>query len=207
VRTEERGAHGDGALAPQRARRAQLLALVFEREAVARLDLDGGHALGQQRVQARQAGRDQVRFAGRARRLHRREDAATGTRDGFITDTVQALLELLRAIAGVHEVGVAVDETRRDPAAFAVDDLERVELRGCTVDRPRIGDAPVATRDESVVDDSETFPVRRHRRESGIPPDPITTHDGNIYCAPGSTPYEIDRPLVCAGGPAGPGSG
>ncbi len=51
---------------------AQHFQFVFERQAIAGLDLDRGHALGQQGIQAGQGGRDQVAFGGGAGGANRR---------------------------------------------------------------------------------------------------------------------------------------
>ena len=54
-------------------------------------------------------------------------DAAAGTRDLVIGGAGEPKLELVRPVAAVDDVGVAVDQTRRDPAAVAVDGLGRLE--------------------------------------------------------------------------------
>ncbi len=83
-------------------------------------------------------------------------------------------------IAGVNQVGVTVDEARRDPASLAIDDLERIQVRRRALGGTRVRDEPVAAGDETVVDDSEAIAAGRHRGEAGISPDPVTTHAGNI---------------------------
>ena len=57
----------------------------------------------------------------RARRLDRGDDAAAGARDLLVARAGQPHLELVGAVAAIDQVGVAVDQARRDPAAVAVD--------------------------------------------------------------------------------------
>ena len=123
VRAEEGGAHRDRPLGAQPARGAQRLRFVVEVEAVAGLDLDRGDAFGDQRVEARQRCAHKLVLARRARRLDRGDDAAAGPRDLLIGGAGKPHLELVGAVAGMDQMGVAVDQARRDPAAFAIDDL------------------------------------------------------------------------------------
>jgi len=93
---------------------AQQPCLVVRRQAVAGLDLDDGHAFGAQGQRALQRERVQFVIRSGSRGRHRRADAATGPRDGLVARALQAQLELLRPVAGVDEVGVAVDQARSD---------------------------------------------------------------------------------------------
>ena len=123
VRAEKGGAHRDRAFASERARRAQLFALVLERQAVAGLDLDGGHAFGQQRVEARQRARRSARASLAARVAFTVERMPPPARAMASYETpFRRCSNSCGAIAGVDQVGVAVDEAGRDPAALAVDD-------------------------------------------------------------------------------------
>ena len=111
---------------------AQHLQLVGDGQAVAGLDLQRGHAIGQQRVQARQAGGDQLILAGGAGGAHAAENAAAGAGDLLVADAFQALLELAGTVAGIHQVGMAVDQPRRHhpaaPGLVGTDGQGRVEL-------------------------------------------------------------------------------
>ena len=111
---------------------AQHLQLVGDSQAVAGLDFHRGHAVGQQRVEARQAGGDQLVLAGRAGGAHAAENAATGASDFLIADAFQAPLELAGTVAGVHQVGMAVDQAwGHHPAApdlVGTDGQGRVEI-------------------------------------------------------------------------------
>jgi hypothetical protein len=99
-------------LRPERTRHAQGLALMLEGQAVARLDLQRGHALGLQRLQALAALRLQLRFTRGACGFHRRGDAATGARNVFITGALQPQFEFVRAVAAIHQMRVAIDQAR-----------------------------------------------------------------------------------------------
>ena len=120
----------------ERTCRAQLFALVLERQSIAGLDLDGGDAFGQQCIEPRQRAGDELGLAGGARGAHRGKDAAAGARDGFVAHAVQPLFEFGGAIAGVDEVSVAVDQSGRDPAALAVDDFRAHRAPGRRADGP-----------------------------------------------------------------------
>ena len=67
-------------------------------------------------VEARQGGCDELIFTRRTRRLHGREDSAAGPGDLFVGGPRKSQLEFVRAIAGVNEVRVTVDQARGDPA-------------------------------------------------------------------------------------------
>ena len=113
VRAEEGGGDRDRALRAPAARAARSWrASVSRFEAVARLDLDGGDAFGDQRIEARQRLRDQFVLGRRARRLHGGEDAAAGARDLLVGGAGEPQLELVRAVAAVDQMGVAVDQAR-----------------------------------------------------------------------------------------------
>ncbi len=107
---QEGGHHLDRAQLAQRAGYAQLPALVFQGEAVAGFDFDRGHALGQHGVQARQRGGQQGALIGGAGRAHGGDDAAARTGDVGVAGALQALLELVGAVAGIDQVGMAVDQ-------------------------------------------------------------------------------------------------
>ncbi len=156
-------------------RRAQLPRLGLELEAVARLDLDGGDALGDQRIEARQGGGHQLVLGRRPRRLHRGENAAAGARDLLVAGAGQPQLELVRAIAPEHQVRVAVDQARRHPAPAEIDPLGRLQRRHVGP-RAHPGDAPLARRDRPVLDDAEPRPRRIERRQPRIGPEPIDLH-------------------------------
>src|SRR6185437_9648795 len=97
----------------------------LQREAVSRLDLDRGHALGEQRFESRQTLIEELLLRGGPHRAHAREDAAPGPGDFRVRAAPQALGVLRRAAAGKHEVGMAVDEPRGHPVTAQVVRLVR----------------------------------------------------------------------------------
>ena len=120
-----------GRCSPSRRATRERLALGVEFEPVAGFDLDRGDAFGDQRVEPAQARREKFVLARRARRAHGRDDAAAGARDLLVARAGEPQLEFVGAIAAVDEMGVAVDQPGRDPAAFAIDDarLRRARRR------------------------------------------------------------------------------
>jgi hypothetical protein len=130
VCAEECRLHLDLALPTELARSSQLPRLSLELEAVAGLDLDAGHALGEQRFEPRARCRYQLRFGSGARGAYSRHDPAARARDRLVALAVQAPLEFRSAVARVDQVCVTVDETRRDQPARAVDHLVRAPLGG-----------------------------------------------------------------------------
>ena len=134
-----------------------MAALGVEFEAVTGLDLDGGDAFGDQGVEPRQRRRDKFVGACLARGLHGRDDAAAGARDFFVAGSGETLLELVGAIAAVNQMGMTVDQARRDPAAGAIDPLPGIEAGGRIRGRAGIDDAAVAGGDQAVIDQTETL--------------------------------------------------
>jgi hypothetical protein len=177
VGAEESGAHRHFALARELARGAELLALVFEAQAIPGLDLEGRDALGEQRVEPGQGALDQLCFAGGARRVHRRDDAAALACNRFVRDAGESHLELVGAVAAVDEMGVAVDEAGCDPAAVAAHDVCGVEVGGRSCYGACVDDGSVAAGDEAIVDFTETGAIGGERREARVAPDSVTAHD------------------------------
>ena len=91
---------------------------------------------------------------------------------------MQTLLEFVGAIAGVHQVRVAVDETRRDEAALAVDVFGGRQLlriaRGAGE-----GNESAPAGDEAVGDEPQSL-VARESRKVSVAPDAVTVHAGTI---------------------------
>ena len=97
-------------VARARGPRAACVASRLEVEAVARLDLDRRHAfLQQRRAAAARLCSQQLVVARGARRAHRAQDAAALARDVGVARAGRAARELRGALAGEHEVRVAVD--------------------------------------------------------------------------------------------------
>ena len=107
------GAHGLAGGGADLAGDAQAACLVHIAQAVARLDLQCRHALGEQGAGALH-GTVAQRVVGRgARGGHGRADAATGAGDLLVACALQPQLELAGAVAAVDEVGVRVDQAGR----------------------------------------------------------------------------------------------
>ena len=102
------------------ARHLQHLHLGVAVQPVAGLDLDGGDALGQQRVQPPQGGGGKVGLRFGPGHPHGGGDAAAGLGDLGIGDAGEALLELVGPAAAIDEMGVAVDQAGGGEAALAV---------------------------------------------------------------------------------------
>ena len=92
-------------------------------------------------------------------------------RDLLVGRAGETRLEFRRAVAGVDEMGMAVDQAGRDPAALAVDRPGVVRRRG----RVRFGtcenDAAAAGDDRAALDDAEAGRAPHDGREPGVPPD------------------------------------
>ena len=106
-------------------------------------------------VEAGQGAGDELVLARRAGRLDGGDDAAAGAGDLLVARAFQAQLELVRPVAAKDEMGVAIDEPGRDPAALAVDSLARIPAGGQVLCRSGKGDAAVLGSDGAVLDDPE----------------------------------------------------
>ena len=131
-------------------------ALGLEVEAVTRLDLDGGDTLGAQCVEPGKGRSHQGFETGLACGAHRGEDAVSGLQQVFVARPLEARLELVGPLAPVDQVGVAVDETRRDPAALQVADDAGKRSRPPRKVRPAaaVRDSPVPDPQGAIVDGS-----------------------------------------------------
>ena len=152
---------------------------MLERQTVAGFDFDRRHAFGEQLVETRQAFGHELLFACRARGINRRENAAAAGRDLLVRHAVQTLHEFAGAVAGVDEMGVAVDESRRDEPALAVGVLRGGEIAGRFGSRAGVVDEPVMARDEAVVDEAQALAVREGRKAS-VSPNAVTVHGGTL---------------------------
>jgi hypothetical protein len=146
MRAEEGGAHIHAELRADPARHRSMRASLSEVEAVAGLDLDRADAIGEQRSCARQRGCEQPVFVQRTRGAHGRNDATTLACDLFVGGALQAALGFDRAVAAEHQVGVAIDQRRRDPvtAASRTSRASVGRRPGQLRARAEPGDAPVA---------------------------------------------------------------
>jgi hypothetical protein len=113
----------DRMLPAERAGDAQHFALGLDIEAIARFDLDGGDAFGEQACEPGRRPFQQLLFSRGAGGADRREDAAARLGNLGIGNAIEALLEFLGAVAAVDNVGMAVDQARGEEAPAAIDGL------------------------------------------------------------------------------------
>ena len=106
----------------------------------------------------------QAFVAGRPRRAHRGQNTAAAAGDRRIVDAQQALLPLLRTIPAVDEVGVRVDQARRDQPAAQVDCPIR---GGSAFTRAGVHDRLALDGDSAVVDEAVRL-ITAQRREAGV---------------------------------------
>jgi hypothetical protein len=129
-RGEQRGHDGDRQPPFELAGRQQHASFRFELEPVPRLDLDRGHALLQQRAQSRLAASHEFVDVGGARRADGVQDSAAFARDVGVTRARRAAREFRGTLPAEHDVGVAVDQARCDPAAGQFDRAVRRKASG-----------------------------------------------------------------------------
>ncbi len=167
---EQGGLHGDRKFAAERSRDAQHLGLVGECQSVTRLDLHRRHAFRQHRLQPRRALIEQLLFGGSAHGTHRGKNSATAARNVLVAGAVQALGIFGRSRAREHQMGMTVDQSRRQPVTTQVDDLRRAggfDGLGSAGDLAHPVDPPVAGQNRAVLDDSHLGVACRQPR---IPP-------------------------------------
>ena len=106
-------------------------------------------------VEAGQGAGDELVLARRAGRLDGGDDAAAGAGDLLVARAFQAQLELVRPVAAIDEMGVAIDEAGGDPAALAVDSLARIPAGGQVLLRSGKGNPAILGSNGPVLDDPE----------------------------------------------------
>ena len=121
---EEGGDEPDGARLTDAAGNPKQLHLIGEVETVAGLGFERGDAFGDKPIQSRERLGAQGVVIGRAHGLNRGEDAAAGPRDVLIARTGQTHFPLGGAIAGIHDVGVTIDQPGRHPLAVKLNGVE-----------------------------------------------------------------------------------
>ena len=183
VGAEEAGEHPDRTLGGDAARGAQHGELRLDVQTVARLDLDGADALGDQRVDAGEgAGEERVGFR-LPRRLDGGENSAAGPGDLLVAHPLEPHLELARAVAAVHDVGVAVDRRGGDQTALQVAPRPYRAVRRHRIRRPAPDDVPGVQRHRALRNQAvgppaglhggqrrigQNFPGHVHARDSSI---------------------------------------
>ncbi|MPN02764.1 hypothetical protein SDC9_149980 [bioreactor metagenome] len=101
---------------------------MFQGQSVARLDLYGRHAFGQQLLKTRQSQRHQFVLRRFARGPDAGDDAAAGPGHFFVAGTGQAHGKLVGALAAIDQMGVAVDQARRGKTPCAIVPGQRLVL-------------------------------------------------------------------------------
>jgi hypothetical protein len=152
---------------------AKHLGLVCGIEAVARFDLEGGHALAAEGIDPALRARHQIVFRGGAGLGHGRADAAAGACDLLIACPLQPELELARPVAGIDEMGMAIDQARRQPGAGQIMDMAGELFRRSRQVRPRTdpGDAPFGGGDGAIFDRAIGRAARCHGGEPAVHPE------------------------------------
>ena len=146
---------------------------LFGIEAVAGLDLDRRAAAAHQRVQAAAALVEQLLVGCGRGALDRRGDAAAGLGDLLIARAGAAHRMLVGARAAEDEMGVAVDQARRDPGAAERVDLLRAEAGelGALADAD---DLAVGDADRAILDQPERIARRcLERRDPAVDEQPV----------------------------------
>ena len=176
VGAQEGGCDLDRALAAEPARGTQHARLGVEIESIAGLDLDRRDALCDEPIKPRQTLRQEIILAGRACRSHGGEDAATLLRDVLVACPFQAQFELVGTVAGIDQMGVTIDETRRDPTAVERDPLGRVPATRQLSHRAGEHDAPISRGDGARLARCKTFASRREGCQTSVEPNPVEAH-------------------------------
>ena len=175
MRAEERRADRDVALLRELARDAERFALGVKVEPIAGFDFDRADALGDQSVQSLERRSEELVFTRVAGRADGGKNAAAFAGDLFVGRAREPELEFVRPVAPVNEVGVAIDQGRRDPAALAIDDAGavapcRAEARACGPTKAmRPSRAAMAPR----LDNSKSRLRRRERSKTGVEPNRV----------------------------------
>ena len=166
VGAEEAGADADRALSRDGAGDAEHAELGVAVEAVAGLDLDGGHAFGDQGVDAGEGTGEERRLVGLAGGADGGHDAAAGAGQLLVGGAFEAHLELAGAVAAEDHVGVAVDERRGDEAAgeVALGQAAAAEVGGGADG----GDAAVLDGNGGVGEEAVGGGAELHRGDGGV---------------------------------------
>ncbi len=131
-------------------------------------------ALGDQSVQSLERRSHKLVFACGAGRADCRKNSAAFAGDLLIGGARESQLEFVRPIAPVDEVGVAIDEGGRDPAAFAIDDPRRGARGGRKlILRANEDDSSVARGDRAGFDDPQPRAPFDQGRKTGVEPNRI----------------------------------
>ena len=99
----------------------------------------------------------------------------------FISGAGEPELEFVRPVAPVNEVGVAIDQGRRDPAALAIHDAGALAPRRWKlVLGANENNSPLVRGYGAELNDSKSPLRRRERRQTGVEPNRIEMV-GSVY--------------------------
>ena len=174
MRAEKCRPDRDVALLRELARDAERFALGVKVEPIARFDFDRADALSDKSVQTLDRRSEEFVFARGAGRAHGGENAAACASDLFIRGAGEPELEFVRPVAPVNQVGVAIDQGRRNPAALAIDDAGAVAPRRWKlVLRAYENNSPLVCGYGARLNDSKPPLRRRERRQTGVEPNRV----------------------------------
>ncbi len=182
---QQRGAHANAVGGAEGTGGAQHFQFVRQGKAVAGFDFDRGDAVGEQALQTRAGDCDQLCLGGGAGGGHGGQNAPAGFGGVLVADAAQARLELGAAVAGEHQVGVAVDQAGGEPAAIDI----VVDRRGADQCGRQVGaaadpdDAAIARGHGAVFDGAVAAQLRHHGGDAAALPDRISLHWGPLYRA------------------------
>ena len=187
VGAQECGLYGDAGRVLQCPGNAQQPQFTVQIETITGFDLDRRNPFLFQRQQPTQGLRCQVLVSGSAGRINGRHDASAGPRNILVTCALKPLFELRCTIAGKYQVGMAVDQCRRQP--LPTERTGRGSVGRRQLRRPaHPGNTTVSNRQRSIFDDAE-------RRRTHL-------HGGNMRVAQQQIPMENSRlPVANCNGP------
>ncbi len=120
VRGKAGGAHSQWQFLTDLARGSKTAGFVLQAQAVAGLDFHRGHPSVHEGASPLARGGQKLCITGGAGRPHRRPNATTGAGDVFVARPVKPLLELVSALAAVNQMGMTIDQARRDQVAAQI---------------------------------------------------------------------------------------
>ena len=131
---------------------AQHAQFCLQIQTVATLDLHGGSAESQHAPQALLPGAEELRITCLTGGAHRGLDTTPGGGDLLVGGTPAAPHELVRAIAREYQVGVTVDQARRQQFAATVDAEWRLVATGELLGGTDVDDLSVGDGDRGILD-------------------------------------------------------
>jgi hypothetical protein len=174
MRAQERRADRDIALFSEPACDGERFVLCGKVEPIAGFDFDRADALGDKGVQSPQRRPDELVLACPAGRSDSGKNSTAFASDPFICSAGKPELELMRPIAAVNEVGVAINQGGRNPATFAIDDARAIAPSGRKLVLPtNESDTSFACSDGAGFDDPKPGADWRERRKTGIEPNRV----------------------------------